>query len=352
MSENYIESLNKEYIIKLRNNIKILPSFVGDFFRGINDTTAIRTRMVYSYDLIIFFKYLIKEEPMFYKENIRDFTIEDFKNITVTHIEEFMDYLSYYTKNEKDKDMEITNGQTGKNRKLSSIRSLYHFLLRRGIIEKNPSELILTPKIKDKNITYLEVNEVANLLDEVDKGDNLTKSQKNYHNKTRERDLAIIMLILGTGMRISECVGINLNDIDFELDGVKITRKGGNQSIVYFNEEVREALFDYLDVREKISPLPEHEAALFLSLQNKRIGQRSVQNLVKKYSQIATPLKNISPHKLRSTYGTHLYRESGDIYLVADALGHKDVNTTRKHYANMDDARRRQAAKYVNLRKS
>ena len=86
-------------------------------------------------------------------------------------------------------------------------------------------------------------------------------------------------------------------------------------------------------------------------MQNKRISVRSVQILVKKYSQLVTNLKNITPHKLRSTYGTNLYNESGDIYLVADVLGHKDVNTTKKHYASLEDQRRREAVKYVHLRK-
>ena len=97
-------------------------------------------------------------------------------------------------------------------------------------------------------------------------------------------------------------------------------------------------------------PLEGHENALFLSLQNRRITVRAVENLVKKYSKLVTNLKNITPHKLRSTYGTSLYRETGDIYLVADVLGHKDVNTTRKHYAAIEDDRRRKAAKYVHLR--
>ena len=95
---------------------------------------------------------------------------------------------------------------------------------------------------------------------------------------------------------------------------------------------------------------PGHEDALFLSLQKKRMDVRSVQNLVKKYARVITPLKNISPHKLRSTFGTNLYNETGDIYLVADVLGHSDVNTTRRHYAAMSDENRRVAAHKIHLR--
>ena len=120
--------------------------------------------------------------------------------------------------------------------------------------------------------------------------------------------------------------------------------------IVYFGEEVEQALREYLKQREHIIPETGHENALFLSMQNRRIAVRSVENLVKKYASRVTTLKKITPHKLRSTYGTTLYKETGDIYLVADVLGHKDVNTTRKHYAAMDEDRRRRAASAVKLR--
>ena len=211
--------------------------------------------------------------------------------------------------------------------------------------------LVSTPKIHDKNIIRLDVNEIARLLDEVESGDKLTKHQRVYHEHTRVRDLALISVLLGTGMRVSECVGLNLTDIDFENNGLRIVRKGGNESILYFGDEVEQALRDYLEQRKQILPLEGHEDALFLSLKKSRLTVRAVENLVKKYAQTVTQLKNISPHKLRSSYGTELYNETGDIYLVADVLGHKDVNTTRKHYAQIEDSRRRSAANVVKLRK-
>ena len=168
----------------------------------------------------------------------------------------------------------------------------------------------------------MDVDEVAILLDEVESGENLTKNQQRYHDKTKTRDLALITLLLGTGIRVSECVGLNISDVDLKNNGIKIHRKGGNEAVVYFGEEVRDALLAYLEERKKVIAVEGHTDALFLSMQNKRISVRSVQILVKKYSQLVTNLKNITPHKLRSTYGTNLYNESGDIYLVADVLGH------------------------------
>ena len=188
------------------------------------------------------------------------------------------------------------------------------------------------------------------LLDEVENGGSLTEKQKTFHNKTKIRDLALLTLLLGTGIRVSECVGLDISDVDFRNGGIRIHRKGGKEVTVYFGVEVEDALKDYLEERTQMEPAEGHDNALFLSLQMKRMSVRSVENLVKKYAKIVTPLKKITPHKLRSTYGTALYRETGDIYLVADVLGHADVNTTKKHYAALDDARRRSARDKVWLR--
>ena len=202
----------------------------------------------------------------------------------------------------------------------------------------------------EKEIIRLDVDDVALLLDEVEQGENLTDKQKAFHNKTKIRDLALLTLLLGTGIRVSECVGLDINDVDFKNGGIHIHRKGGKEVTVYFGMEVEDALQDYLDERFGIDAMPGNEKALFLSLQKKRINVRSVENLVKKYARLVTPLKKITPHKLRSTYGTNLYRETGDIYLVADVLGHSDVNTTKKHYAALEDERRRSARNAVQLR--
>ena len=230
------------------------------------------------------------------------------------------------------------------------MRRFYAYYYRYEMIGENPTLKVDMPKIHDKAITRLDVNEVAEFLDNVESGNKLSKAQLKRHEKLKTRDLALLTLMLGTGIRVSECVGLNISDVDFETDGIKIRRKGGYEAVVYFGDEVETALLDYLEEREHIIPESGHEDALFLSLQKRRMSVRSVENLVKKYASRVTTLKKITPHKLRSTYGTALYKESGDIYLVADVLGHKDVNTTRKHYAAQEDERRRAAARYVHLR--
>lgn len=345
-TDNYHDAQNKQNILKLRAVLDTLPPFCQEFFRGIADTTSTRTRLAYAYDVRVFFEFLHETNSVCAKMDIRDFPITLLNQVTRQDIEEYLSYVSYYEKEGK----EITNTERGKARKLSSLRSFYNYYFQNERIEKNTAELVPVPKLHEKTIIRLEPNEVATLLDQVENGTKLTKKEMAYHEKTKVRDVALLTLLLGTGIRVSECVGLDLNDVDFENNGIKIRRKGGYEAIVYFGEEVEAALREYLEQRKHIIPEAGHENALFLSMQNRRMAVRSIENLVKKYASRVTTLKKITPHKLRSTYGTSLYRETGDIYLVADVLGHKDVNTTRKHYASMEEERRRSAANVVRLR--
>ncbi|MCI8845481.1 MAG: tyrosine-type recombinase/integrase [Lachnospiraceae bacterium] len=344
--KNYHEEQNKLNTVKMRNVLSELPAFCKQFFRGIENNTSSRTRLAYAYDLRVFFEYMQKSNPCCSKMEIKDFPLSILESITREDIEEYLEYISYYHKDSR----EITNEERGKSRKLASLRSFYNYFYQTEQIEKNPAVLIPMPKLHQKEIIRLDTDEVAILLDQVEDGTNLTKSQKKYHEKTKTRDTALLTLLLGTGIRVSECVGLDIEDVDFKNNGIKIRRKGGYETVVYFGEEVEQALLEYIEQRKHTIPLSGHEHALFLSIQNRRITVRAVENLVKKYASNVTTLKKITPHKLRSTYGTSLYRETGDIYLVADVLGHKDVNTTRKHYAALEDERKRKAANAVKLR--
>lgn len=338
----------------LREALKELPTILNSFFISIAQTTEVKTRLGYAYDIKIFLKYLIENKDTFYDKQLLEISLNDIKFITSFDIENFLEYVSYYDSenpNNKKDTVKRKNEENGKARKLAAIRAMFKFFHKRGFLDANPAAIVDTPKIHDKQITRLDFNEVADLLDEVEYGEKLTDHQKKYHSKTKERDLAIVTLLVGTGIRVSECVGINLEHIDFDTNGIIITRKGGKQTIIYFGDEVLESLLSYISKRELMYKKDDDEQALFLSSQGNRIGVRAVQNLVKKYAQISVKLKKISPHKLRSTYGTNLYQETGDIYLVADVLGHKDVNTTKKHYAEIEDSRRKKAATVVKLRK-
>lgn len=353
MSDQNIKSYHEQkyidYTLRLREILKTLPPFAKDYFRAIEPKTSAKTRISYAYDIRIFFHFLMENNPVYRAYTMDQFTVKDLERIEPVDIEEYQEYLKVYKGPE---DKQITNTEKGLARKMSALRSFYAYYFKRQVIEKNPTLLVDMPKLHDKAIIRLDTDEVASLLDYIEHGgDDLTGQRKVYYEKTKNRDLAIITLLLGTGIRVSECVGLDIQDVDFKNNGVKVTRKGGNEMVVYFGEEVENALKMYLyTTRKTTAPLPGHENALFLSTQRRRIGVQAVENMVKKYARQITPNKKITPHKLRSTYGTALYKETGDIYLVADVLGHKDVNTTKKHYAAIDENRRKQAAGAVKLR--
>ena len=344
----YRQQTDTNNILRLREVLQTLPVFARDYFRAIDATTTTKTRISYAYDIRLFFQFLIQQNPSYKGKNPWDFTIDVHDQVQALDIEEYMEYLKVYT---DDEESLVTNGERGLKRKISALRSFYAYYYRHEMIKTNPTVLIDMPKIHDQAIIRLDTDEVAMLLDYIEHcGDQLTGQKKVYYEKTKERDLALITLLLGTGIRVSECVGLDVEDIDFKNNAVKVVRKGGNEMFVYFGGEVEAALKNYLPVRESITPVAGHEHALFYSTQRKRMGVQAVENMVKKYAKEITTTKKITPHKLRSTYGTTLYQETGDIYLVADVLGHKDVNTTKKHYAAIDDARRRKAASAVKLR--
>lgn len=350
-NQQYYEQLAGQRTEHTRQMLLDLPVACSDFINSITMTTSPLTRMAYTIDFGTFCEYACREIPYFADKKPREWTDEDLAHFSAKDLHGYADYLTLYMKQQDESEQKILrNHECGVMRKLSSLRSFFDFLFKAERIPGNIAALVSLPKLHEKPILYLINEEVERLLEIAGSGEELTAHQKSYHQLTRTRDIAILMLFLGTGIRVSECVGIDIDDLDFHLNAVLVTRKGGNQVILYYPPEVAQALKDYLAVRKEIEALPGHQNALFLSLQRKRIGQRAVQLMVKKYCSIAVPLKKrMSPHKLRSTYATRLYNETEDIYLVADALGHSDVNTTRKHYAAMSDKRRREAAKNVYL---
>ena len=343
---DYFTERNKISYRKLSRTLSDLPVFVSEFFIGIEQNTSVLTRLNYAYDLRVFFDFLYKEIEAFQGLDKNAFSLNHLNAVSPTHIETFLSYLNYYSLNGKDS----VNSERGKARKLSAIKTMLKYFYRKEKIDANVSDKVSAPKIHTKEIVRLEIDEVVRLLDTAETGENLTKGQQKFHNATKLRDVALLTLFLGTGIRISECVGLNLDDMDFSNNSFKVTRKGGNKTILYFSEEVEDALTEYIEYRNNLQGVAENENALFLSIQKKRLNVRAVQMLVKKYSKIITPLKKITPHKLRSTYGTSLYRETNDIYIVADVLGHKDVNTTKKHYAAISEDLRKNAAGKVKLR--
>jgi site-specific recombinase XerD len=345
-SDFYAQRNNNNLVVIDRLLNEELPPFCADYFLGIDSLTSTLTRLNYAHDLKIFF-YFLQQKRFKNKKDTRDFTLNDLENVTNNDIEYFLSFLSRY----EYCDKVHTCNERAKARKLSSVRAMFKYFFNKGLICVDNSAKVSTPKLHEKPIIRLDGDEVFNIIDTAESGDGLSPHQLAYHEKNKVRDTAILTLFLGTGIRISELVGLNNQDINFKDNSFIVTRKGGSKSILYFDDDVAEALKRYLDHKDEGETNPQPTDPLFLSAQKKRITVRAVENLVKKYAKIVSPLKKISPHKLRSTYGTQLYRETGDIYIVADVLGHKDVNTTRKHYAAISEDNRKSVAGKVKLKR-
>ncbi len=344
-SDFYAQRNNKnlETIDRLLNDC--LPSFLYDYFLAIDSQTSTLTRLNYAHDLKIFF-YFLQERKFHGKKTVQEMTLSELEEVTSNDIEYFLGFLSRYT---YDGKLHTCN-ERAKARKLSSVRAMFKFFFNRNLISVDNSAKVSTPKLHEKPIIRLDSDEVYGIIDIAESGAGLTRHQQAYHEKNKVRDSAILMLFLGTGIRISELVGLNNEDINFKDNSFVVTRKGGNKAILYFDNDVAAALKRYLEYKEHNPEILNEPHALFISNNKNRITVRAVENLVKKYAKIVSPLKKISPHKLRSTYGTQLYKATGDIYIVADILGHKDVNTTRKHYAAISDDNRRSVVGKVKLK--
>ena len=344
----YHEQVELESLEYVDNITRQMPRYVTTFFRGISQTHSPRTRLMYAREVQHFFDYIVESWTDSKVESYMDISLDLLSKVDHEFIEDYLYHLQHYRDPRTGKLRK--NSEATIKRKLCAISVMYKYLYKHDMVTQNPVSKVDMPKLHSKNIVRMDAAETANFLDTVEFGNNLTEHQLAFHEKTHVRDLALLTLMLSTGIRISECVGLDMNDVDLENTSLKIIRKGGKEGIVYFSDEALGPLKDYIKERKKIDAVKGSENALFLSNRKSRITVRAVEKMVRKYAGASVPLKKITPHKLRSTFGTALYNETGDIYLVADVLGHNDVNTTRKHYADMDDYKKRTNRNKVELR--
>ena len=331
---------------KINELLKELPGFISQFDDALdNQGKATRTRINYIYDYILFFDFLLTLDIFSDKSSARDFTIKDLEKIRKTDINRFLKTFnisrrgeeSEYSKNKANK------GKCLKARKIASLRSLYSYFIDNEDIIKNPLKNIDPPKINEPgNPVVLSPDEVKRIFHCIDTGDGLGSSKQiALAAKTKRRDKAIFALLLGTGIRVSECIGLDVNDVDFDKASLSLIRKGGDTDEAYFSEEVESIIYDYL-INERDSLKPDTDA-FFVSSTHGRLTVRAVEYMVRKYALAAGITKNIKVHSLRATYATEIYSETKDLYMVKDALHHSSLNTS-KHYINGKEERKRKAA--------
>lgn len=328
-----------------KNVLAELPSFVSDYIYSRFASVSSQTLLQYTYSLRRFFDWMQKSIPHLSSTPMREITCDDLARLTARDIEEFMMFLQMDTNN--------TNSRAGVSQKIAAVGSLFSYLYRHDDIPADPCAKVERPKlVRDKRIIYLTDDEAKRLLDTIEFGHaEIPPHQLTYLEATRCRDLAIATVMLDTGIRLSECVGLNIEDVNMDERRIQVYRKGGKYQYLPINTEVVEILQAYLQERKRISPKdPSDAKALFLSMQERRITKTAVENMIKKYALLAGIAKPITPHKLRKTYGTALYRKTRDIYLTANALGHENVATTSKHYVDDTAESLREIADAISVR--
>lgn len=333
---SYQENLYVNLDKKANRIVSHLPRFCKQYFDHLkNINRSQRTQVQYAYDLQRFFEYLLKQK-LIKKIDYTHASAEDvLGTLTLNHLQGYINSLEYYKSENKRK----VTSPSAKARKVSSVKSFFKYYYRVGAIQNNPADLLESPKIPEKQLNILNRKEILRML-------KIIQNSKEKSPILGLRNYAITMLFLGTGIRLSELVGINISDIDFEESSVLVTRKGGDLDIVYYGPEVKQALKNYIqNSRESLLTAKSDSSALFISNKHNRISIRAVEDMISSFAKKAGISEKVSPHTLRRSYGTYLYNATGDIYLVASVLHHSSVETARKHYVRMSDNHKKIAAK-------
>ena len=320
---------------KIQTLFSSMPKYIPAFMNAKNDKWEPRTKLAYLQDLSIFFEYLVQKNP--YIKTYTDVSYEILDALNADDIADYGVWLDSYKINGK----KHRNGPSGKRRKYAALSSFYNYLVRTEKCKRNPVMLIDKPKLHDNDILALSDAETKKFLHTVEYGSEKQSNRaKTAHEISSLRDTALITLLLSTGMRVSECVGINLDDISFVDHRIRIIRKGGSQKYIYMSDEAENAISDYIKYgRDQYKPTERDENALFLSRMHTRITPRAVEMLVKKYADLSLGAgSGVTPHKMRSTFATNLLAETENIALVAAALNHKSPDTTYKRYSKLNDA--------------
>ena len=323
-----------------------LPRFLRGFYAYLRSNVLPNTRLAYLHDIKFFMQYLIDETDITDAEETSMIKLEDLQEVQAVDVNMFIDYCRRY-KVETEKNIymyENTNKTLA--RKKSSISVLFKYLYRDGFVEKNITDgfdPIRVPRPGEKEIKALQDDEVMIMLDAVSSGQGLTDKERTYWEKTKLRDKAILILFLTYGLRLSELQQLNISSFNFNRGEFIVYRKRGKESLMPLNKSATAVIHDYIDnERPNDDKIPdEHKDALFLSLQCKRMTERQIRELVKKYTSIAlhtTRRAGYSPHKLRATAATSLIGRGNSIFDVAALLDHEQVTTTQlyaRHKANV-----------------
>ncbi len=318
-------------------NYDTLPDIVRNFitYKLTVQGRSRKTMDEYALDLRTFFRYMVTKRSGKDLSNYDDPDEIDISSVDINFIssittEEIYSFL-YYTLESRQ------NNWSARARKLSAIKSFYKYLtVNVRLLNNNPAKDIEGPQKKKSLPKFLSLNESEKLLEAV---------VSDTESKTVKRDLCILVLFLNSGMRLSELVGINLTDIDRDMQSLRVVGKGAKERVIYLNDACRQAISDYIAVRALDEEIKDKNA-LFLSSRHSRISNKTVQWIVYKYlKQAGLENKHFSTHKLRHTAATLMYQSGNvDVRVLKDILGHEQLNTTQIYTHVSDESMKKAVA--------
>lgn len=338
-----------EIFERCRELEKELPYFMRGFFSYLKTGVLPNTRMAYLFDIRFFCEYLVHETDLTNANTPKEIKEEEFAQIKASDINIYLsDFCRRYRVEKEDAVYIYENGNRSLSRKKSSLSVLFKYLYREGTLPVNITDgfdPIRLPKAGEREIKRLDIDEVKVMIDAALEGTGLTDKEKSYWMKTKRRDTAILMLFITYGLRLYELQQLNISSFNFQRGEFKIYRKRGKESVMPLNQSVEKVIRDYIDLERPGNDqlAEEHKDALFLSLQKRRITERAIRDLVKKYTSIAMATGRdfgYSPHKLRATAATALIEEGNSIFDVQALLDHDNITTTQLYAAHKRNAKR------------
>lgn len=341
---------------KLRQFLSNLPDFVFDYIEIAYNGESVNTQIGYSIDIKIFLDYLRKFSFRNINNN-EEFTVSDMDKVTLRDLNGFMAYLKEYESEYLNVDGKLQkrirrNSASGINRKLSGIRGLFSYLYKNDLISQNVTDKVDFKKLHAKMKRPLTTIETAMLLDAIYNGEKYFTGRDltEYENK-KLRDIALFTAYLGTGCRVSELINLNINDVDFETSSFIVTRKGGDEQEIFMPVQVENELFNYMQERLKNDSAKDKEA-LFLSRLGTRISAQGVEKTLKKYCFAigVTDSDKCKPHALRRTFACNMIADGIDIKMVAELMGHKNIEVTHKYYTQYAIEKRKEVMRKFNIK--
>jgi len=341
---NIIEKQN-EMITQCQEIEKILPEFMYDYFLYMKNAISLSSRLAYLRDVLFFCNYLVNERNFCGATSPKEIKESEFMQLTAKDINIFLaDFCTRYIVETENADYIMENHTRSLARKRSSLSVMFKFFYRDEKMSKNITEgfnPIKLPKPQPDAIKRLEIEEVSDMIHAVETGSGLTDKEKQYWEKTKYRDKAILILLTTYGLRVSEIQQLNLSSFNYNREEFKIYRKRGKEVNMPLNKSALAVLKEYIELERP--ECKDDDDPLFISLQGTRMTVRTIRELVKKYTSIAMKTsrdKGYSPHKLRATAASSLIQYGFSIYDVQNLLDHDNVTTTQLYSAHRKNAKR------------